>query len=474
MKNRFALLLCCAATASAQPRPNILFMIADDIGRELFGTYGCDYIRTPNFDKVAEKGILFTRAFTTNGKCAPSRATIISGRHFFQNGDAAIHQSTYPVELGSFQHTLENKGYAIGYTGKGWGPGSWQAGGWKENPVGPAYNTKMYAQGFHERVGFRNQALPQEAYADVSLRPVGPYTSEQMKELVFSGNVWNTDYPANFGKFLEERPKDKPFSFWLGSHDGHRPWLTGAGRRFKGNLDEVDVPPFYPDTEDMRQRRLDIGVEVELFDAHVGEAIELLKKHGVFENTLIVVTSDNGTDGRRSKGDTYMNNCNMALAIMMPSKIRPRVSHENISFSDFAPTFLELAGIECPSTVLGKSFTDVLFDAPPYAPRLPMFCGRENYSHRFIYPSRSITVGNFYYIRNYLPDARYPEGTPQPPKKGDGTTLEVPYEHSILQNIIDERDAGNPSYWNWCYEKRPAEELYDLSKDPHCLNNLER
>jgi N-sulfoglucosamine sulfohydrolase len=222
----------------------------------------------------------------------------------------------------------------------------------------------------------------------------------------------------------------------------------------------------------MRERRLDIAVEVELFDAHVGEAIALLKKHGVYENTLIVVTSDNGTDGRRSKGDTYMNNCNMPLAIMFPGRIEPSVRHDNICFSDFAPTFLELAGVDIPDTITGQSFVDVLLTPETTAPRKPMFCGRENYSNRFIYPSRSIKIGDYYFIKNHLHDKRYPEGTLEPPKQGDITTQEIPYEGSILQHILDRKKSGDPSYWNWCYEMRPREELYDLEKDPDCLHNL--
>lgn len=475
MKNLIKIVLisifCHNALAQENDRPNFLFIIADDIGSEMIGAYGNEVIETPNIDQLAQEGIMFENAYTTNAKCAPSRASILSGRHFFQLETGAVHSDNFPVKFKSYQLELEQAGYFVGYTGKGWGPGSWKKSGWKQPPTGKSYNSEMFAKGLNARVGFRNAKVSEEEKQAAKLRASGKYDEEAMRELIFSGNVWNTDYTANFELFLKNRPAEKSFSFWYGSHDGHRPWLAGAGRRHIGDSEKVKVYPFYPDVAEMHDRLLDIGVEVELFDNSVGEAIALLKEYGLYENTVIIVTSDNGTDGNRSKGDIYPYASRLPLVIISPWLDQAVISKANVSFRDFAPTILELANVAIPETVTGKSFAKTLTKGKSKG-RNYILGGRENYSHRFIYPVRTIIKDDYCYVRNYWYNKRYPEGTLDAPVAGHITTAEVPYEASLLEAVLREKENGNLTYWNWVYEKRDYEELYNIVEDPYCLNNL--
>jgi N-sulfoglucosamine sulfohydrolase len=442
--------------------PNILFIIADDIGREMFGAYGSDYVETPNFDRLAKQGILFTNAFTTNGKCAPSRASILTGRHFFQLGSAACHMNDFPAELKTFPDVLAGAGYFCGFTGKGWAPGRWRIGGRKTHPNGKPFSKIMYADGYKSRVGFREE-LNLKDYKNVNMRTVGKFTQEQMRELVFSGNVWNTDYSANFDHFLKEKPAKKAFCFWYGSHDGHRPWLAGAGKKYKKNSARVKVPPYYPNTEIVRNYILDIAVEAELFDAQIGEAVALLKKHKLYENTVIVITSDNGTDTFRGKGDTYPVNMNMPLAIIYPGAKKSFISKAHINFSDFAPTFLDIAGIKAPASMTGRSFK-ALLENKPYRDDNIMFCGRETYGKKFTYPSRALLKDGLYYIRNYYHDRFFPMGKLSPEDQD---------EHDLFRQIMLMKNKHNDnSYFRLCFERRPYEELYDIKSDPFCIKNL--
>ena len=116
-----AVVFLLAQFAKAAPRPNILFAIADDWGFGHAGAYGCKWVKTPAFDRVAREGILFTRAFTPNAKCAPSRAIILTGRYSWQLEEAANHQNIFPSKFGSYVEVLAANGYITGYTGKGWG-----------------------------------------------------------------------------------------------------------------------------------------------------------------------------------------------------------------------------------------------------------------------------------------------------------------------------------------------------------------
>ena len=181
---------------------------------------------------------------------------------------------------------LEDAGYDIGYTGKGWGPGEYQAAGRTEYPIGPAYNDHEY------------ESVPD--------------------------GIRNVDYAANFEQFLAAREDGKPFCFWFGASEPHRRYEKGAGLRKGKTTETVAVPAFLPDTKEIRSDILDYYVEIEWFDSHLGRMIEALDEAGELDNTLIVVTSDNGMPFPRAKTTLYDWGTRMPLAIRWPAERQSR------------------------------------------------------------------------------------------------------------------------------------------------------
>ncbi|MFN3322907.1 MAG: sulfatase [Bryobacteraceae bacterium] len=429
-----ATLLSTAGPAAAQraPRPNILFVIADDWGRAHAGAYGCTWVKTPNFDRVAREGVLFTHCFTSNPKCSPCRASILTGRNTWQLKEAVSHFSIFPDEFDVYPRILEKAGYFVGLTGKGWGPGDYRSTGWPHNPAG-------------------------KEYQDRTLKP--PYTG-----------ISPRDYAGNFEDFLAQRPKDTPFCFWLGTHEPHRFYEEGSGRRAGRNPADVTLPGYYPDHQVVRNDLLDYALEVEWFDHHLGRALQLLERAGELDNTLIVVTSDHGMPFPRVKGQIYEDAFRLPLAIRWGARVKGgRTVDDFINVRDFAPTFLEAAGLPPAPTVTGRSFFNIL-DSDRSGiidgSRNEMLIGKERHDlgrpNDAGYPVRAIRTREFLYVRNFEPD-RWPAGNPE---TGYRNVDDSPTKTLLL--------SGFDEYFRMSFGKRPAEQLFDIQRDPECLNDLAR
>ena len=289
-----------AFVASALPvsglaarRPNILFVLADDQSYPHAGAYGCRGIRTPAFDRVAREGVLFNNSFCASPSCTPSRSAILTGRQMWQVEQAGLLYGTIPAKYPLVTHLLEDAGYRVGYTGKGWAPGDWQAGGLKRNPTGKEYNSRLYTPAPREGLDTR-------------------------------------DYAANFADFLRERPAGAPFFFWFGSTEPHRIYARGAGQATGHKLDEVTVPAYWPDTPEVRADILDYYAEIEWMDQQLGRALRSLEAAGELDNTLIVVTSDNGMPFPRSKVNLYDRGVHMPLAMRWGSRFRGRAQDRRL------------------------------------------------------------------------------------------------------------------------------------------------
>ncbi|MFP6899368.1 MAG: sialate O-acetylesterase, partial [Opitutales bacterium] len=422
-------------------RPNILFAIADDWSFGHAGAYGCKWVDTPSFDRVADEGILFTRAYTPNAKCAPCRAIVLTGRNFWQLEQAANHMNYFPAKFKGYVEGLADNGYFVGYTGKGWGPGI------AKNAEGKG--RQMTGQSFSKR-----KAKP-------PARGI-------------SGN----DYAANFDDFLKTAPSDKPWAFWFGTTEPHRGYEYGIGVKRGKKLSDIErVPAFWPDDEVIRNDMLDYAVEVEHYDKHLGRILEALEKSDLAGNTLVVATSDHGMPFPRCKGQAYDYSNHVPLAIRWPSGIKGkrRVVDDYVSFADFAPTFLEAAGIDAkragmqPTT--GRSLFDVF--ALPKSGRVILgrdhvLIGKERHDvgrpNNGGYPIRGIVKGDILYIRNFETD-RWPGGNPETGYLNcDGSPTKT--------LLLEQRRAGKPQHWQLNFGKRPADELYDLKTDPDCVDNL--
>ena len=169
------------------------------------------------------------------------------------------------------------------------------------------------------------------------------------------------DYAANFSAFLAEHPEGKPFCFWYGGHEPHRPYELGSGLRSGKKLSDVTLPPYYPDSDVIRSDMLDYAFEIEWFDRHLGLMLKKLEEIGELDNTLVVVTSDNGMPFPRDKGHMFEDACHMPLAIRWKGVVtRGRTADDFISFTDFAPTFLEATGLKPHEQMSGHKFMNVL------------------------------------------------------------------------------------------------------------------
>ena len=129
-----------AVAGESTTRPNILIAISDDHSWKHTSIQGSPFVETPNLDSVANTGLRFNNAYACSPGCSPSRATLLTGQHHWMIGPAGTHGSSFPVYHQTFVDLLEAAGYKVGFTGKGWGPGSWSAGGRDKNPAGVEYN----------------------------------------------------------------------------------------------------------------------------------------------------------------------------------------------------------------------------------------------------------------------------------------------------------------------------------------------
>ncbi len=431
-----------SAALSAADRPNILFAIADDWGMHA-GVYGTAWVNTPAFDRVANEGLLFRHAYTPMAKCAPSRAIVLTGRHLWQNEEAGNHLSLFPPKLKSWPEVLMQKGWHMGMTGKGWGPGiAKDAEGNLRQITGKAFNKHKLT----------------------------PTTSE----------ISNNDYAANFKDFLDATPKDKPWCFWYGSTEPHRGYEFQSGVKKGGKkLSDISkVPEFLPDDEIVRHDMLDYAYEVEHTDNHLGLMMAELEKRGELDNTLIIVTSDHGMPFPRCKGYAYEDSNHIPLAIRWPkgSNKPGRVIEDFVDFTDIAPTILDYAGISENESgmmpITGQSWRPILESDQAgrvLSHRDHTLVGKERTDvgrpHDWGYPIRGIVTSSHFYLKNYEP-TRWPAGNPE---TGYTDTDASPSKTLVLK--LGRYDRSN-LFWQLNFGMRPSEELFDLTQDLNCVRNI--
>ena len=450
-----AVMVSCSAKVEKNQktrRPNILFAIADDQSYPYASAYGTKGINTPAFDRVANSGILFNNAFVAAPQCSPSRAAILTGKNMWQLEEAGTHASSFPLKFPVFTDLLEENGYALGYTGKPWGPGNWEISGWERNPVGPEYNSK------------------------------------RVEEVPASG-INKQDYFGNFADFLDHKEAGKPFFFWYGGHEPHRVYEAGSGARAGKNASNLELPSFLPDDSVTRNDMMDYAFEIEYFDSHLGKMLNLLKKKGELENTIVVVTADNGMPFPYAKANLQEYGTHVPLAISWPEGIKTiRVVDDLVSMIDLAPTFLELANIKNIPEMTGRSFVPMLIGTAKGHDLVREFVltGRERHTHarpdNLGYPARAIRTRDFLFIMNYKPD-RWPVGDPVSDTEKNRERAAVkgfsslsPGYHDIDGSPAKTFMMGHqnefPQLFANGFLKRAEEQLYDINSDPGCVRDL--
>ncbi len=464
-------------------QPNILFAFADDWGRYASAYRRVDgdstlnaVISTPNFDRVAREGAVFTNAFVPAPSCTPCRSSILAGCYFWETGLGAILQgAVWDSSIPSYPLILEQAGYHIGYTYKVWGPGTPA-----NAPYGAARTLYAPAGGKFGRFSH--------------------FVTEKAPELGVDGakQVLYDETRQNFDAFLADRPEGKPFCYWWGPTNTHRTWERGSGKALWG-LEPEDLkgrlPGFLPDVPEVREDVCDYLGESQAFDAGLGVLLERLEEIGELDNTLIVVSGDHGIPGfPRGKCNLYDIGCEVAMAARWPGRIAPgRTVDDMINLMDLGPTFLEAAGLSPPDCMSGRSLLNVL-DSPDNGQvdpnRTEIVMGRERHvasarDGNLPYPQRAIRTHDFLYILNFAPE-RWPMGDPR--GLDDLSTEPPPYETLAWNTFAAyaDMDASPTKAWmihhrakdqiQPLYEigfgKRPEEELFDLRKDPDHLNNL--
>ena len=465
---------CNRSEQNQSTRPNILFAISDDqsFGHTSFN--GCGFIETPAFDRVAHDGVYFTNCIAGSPGCAPSRSSIVTGRYHWQNEQSGQHGSSWMKKYVPFIDLLEANGYSTGRTGKG------------VDPFEYARNEKDSLWRMTNAGGIEHSNFRYEKGTPEDERP--------------TDEINNVNYFENFKYFIENIRKEKPFFFWYGAKEPHRRYELDSWKRTNKTIDKVSVPGFFPDHEIVRGDLLDYAVEIEWFDLHLQRMLDYLESIGELENTIVIVTSDNGMPFPRAKANCYEYGVHVPFAVRYPKEFPgKRIVEDPIGFADIAPTILELTKTspEGMQAISGKSFLNILKSKKQGtvdSSREYVFTGRERHSSsrykNWGYPQRAIRSKDFLLIWNMKPE-RWPAGAPQRIQPGTSNELlpmfglnkegkldsdwaftdidPSPTKSYIIENHENEDIAR---YFDLAVDKRPEFELYKVKTDPFCLKNL--
>ncbi len=388
-------------------RPNIIWITCEDISPAL-GCYGDPFASTPNLDRFAEEGILFTNAFANAPICAPARSTLITGIYATSTGTQHLRSEiTLPDDL---------------------------------------------------------MILPEY------LREAGYYCSNNAKtdyNFVAEGRWDEISDTAHWRNRKNEQPFFRVFNFGI-THEGHANTINDedvATLKRKHSQDSANLPPYFPDTPEFRKIWAHQYDLVSVFDQDQFQfLIRQLKEDGLYENTIIFFFSDHGFGLPRYKRWLYRTGLNVPLIIRVPEKYRRSGtsapgSRDNrlISFVDFAPTVLRLAGLEVPAQMVGNSFLGDQADKPNN-----YVFGARSRADDVYDVSRCVLDEKYIYIRNFFPHQPYIQDA-----------LIFGDQKASFKELRRLKNMGalNPEAQQF-WQPKAVEELYDLSKDPMELENL--
>lgn len=465
-------------------KPNIVFAFADDWGRYASAYANLEspnslnhLIDTPNFDRIATEGVLFTNALVPAPSCTPCRSSLLSGQYFWQTGLGAILQGaqwdesipTYPLELEA------HGGYFIGYQYKVWSPGR-------------ALNAPYGGT----RTRYQSAGINFNQFSHWVTRHAGELGVEAAKQVLYD------ETRGNFREFLDERPEGHPFCYWWGPTNTHRTWERGSGKALWGiepNDLKGRLPKFLPDVHEIREDAADYLGECLAVDEGLGILLNELERIGELDNTLLVVSGDHGIPGMpRAKCNLYDIGCEVTLAARWPDHIKPgRVVHDFVNLMDLAPTFCEAGQIRVPQSMTARSLMPLLTSdrSGQIDPtRDFVVTGRERHvafaREKYLpYPQRAIRTEDYIYIVNFEPD-RWPMGDPKGVDQPNATLPsyeDLAYDTFTAYPDLDasptkaymiqhREDLDVEPLFELGFGKRPREELYDLKNDPDYLENV--
>lgn len=346
-------------------KPNIIYILADDLGYGEVGYMGQSLIKTPNIDKIARNGIQFSQHYSGSALCAPSRCTLITGKHtghaHIRNNIKLKFEGNEPIlkTEPSVAKVLKEAGYTTGMTGK-WGLGY------------PGSEGDPLNQGFDYFYGYNCQRQAHSYY------PTHLWENNQKVMLegnnIKDGKYYSHNLIANKALDFIKNNKDNPFFLYVPFTIPHTP------------MQVPDIKPY--ENEPWSKNQKILAAMITLMDKDIGRIMDLLKELGISDNTLLIFTSDNGpyggketmslfnaTDGLHGKkGSLYEGGIRVPFTAMWPNRIQPNTKSDRVSaFWDMLPTFAEIAGTTTPEGVDGISM-------------LPALLGQEDKTkHEFLY-----------------------------------------------------------------------------------------
>lgn len=468
------------APTDPQARPNILFVFADDWGfySDAYAEEGITpwnaFAPTPNFNRVAEEGVLFTNAFVNSPQCTPSRSALFSGQSFYRTGLAAIQDGIWDYTNPSFAMMLSDSGYHIGYTSKVWSPGT---------PRDAPFGGREHA---YEAAGRDFDEFSQSIYARM----------EEGQSMADAKAALFDQVRANFNAFMRDREGDEPWLYWFGGRNPHRTWIKGSGNTL-WDIDPDDLeghmPPFLPDVHEVREDLADYYGEIFAFDAMLGVLLDELEATGELENTIIIVSGDHGAPGfTYGKANLYDFGTRTVLAMRWGAQVAAgRVVDDYVDLMDIAPTLLEAGGVQPPAVMNARSLMPLLTseaNGQIDPERSFIVTGRERHvstarEGNLPYPQRAIQTDDFLFIINFAPD-RWPGGSPYNITDTSAPSVaQLENDTFITHNDMDggptkaflvthRNDEAYERFYDLAFDRRPLEELYDLRADPHQMTNL--
>lgn len=459
--------------ATVKRQPNILIAISDDQSFAHTSFAGCSFVNTPAFDQVARNGVYFTACYSGSPGSAPSRGSLVTGRYPWQNEQSGQHASSWMKKYIPFADVLDSNGYITGSTGKGVAPFQYA-----RNESDSLWRTEDAAGKKYNNIVYENNASDERT----------------------AGGIGKINYFENFKDFMSQRKEGQPFYFWYGANEPHRSYEKDSWKRNGKNPGDVEVPPFLPDDDIIRGDILDYAVEIEWFDLHLNRILNYLDSIGELDNTIVIVTGDNGMSFPAAKANCFEYGVHVPLAISYPSAFPAgRIVDDPVSFVDFAPTILEMTGTSSKGMlpISGKSIVNILkSDKSGVVDKAKkyVFSGRERHSssrwENLGYPQRAIRSKEYLFVWNVKPE-RWPAGAPQRLKEGSDDELyplygidengkhisewaftdidAAPSKSFIVENHDNEKYSF---YFDLATAKRPEFELYNIQNDPGCLKNL--
>jgi N-sulfoglucosamine sulfohydrolase len=422
-----------AVAAGEKKRPNILVILSDDTAAAHFGCYGFPGARTPNIDRVAAKALRFDRFYVTTPQCVPSRASLMTGR-----SPIDIQMTRFSAPLAAqyrvYPEIMRQAGYFAGVAGR-----TYHLDGAGVNPVSLKVLDKYDLKTFPRRLDYVK-------------------TTGARPEML-----------GQFREFLDAVPKGKPFVLQLCFSDTHRPFDAKA---FEPPTDPktIKLPAHFPDTQLVREdfaRYLD---ELSRFDADVATVLEELRRRGLEEDTLVIISADNGAALLRGKGTLYDYGLHVPFIVHWPGHT-PAGSNSAalLSGEDLAPTLLEAAGLPLPKEMTGKSFVSLLRktdgqEVPP--PRRYVFCQRGAHGSGLPGNSANFDLGRCVISERYKLIYNALGQLPYHPVDFAGDALWTELKELHASGKLEPLFAR--LYFT---PERPMFELYDLKDDPDELKN---